>query len=215
MSFKTEKMKLTEIQPHPKNYRKHPEDQLLHIIQSIKEHGFYRNVVISKDNYILAGHGVVQAVKKMGKKEIPVIKLQVNHDSPKALKVLTGDNEIAHLGEIDDRALTELLKEINDMDESGLFGTGFDESMLANLVFVSRPKSEIKDFDKASEWVGLPEYDMQDPRHHSIIVHFESEKDFQDFIKLTQAQVTENSKYMWYPYKPKDDVKSVEFEEEN
>ena len=96
--IKIEKVLVSGLKPHPKNYRKHPEDQIEHLTESIGEHGFYRNVVISKDGVILAGHGVVEAAKKMGLKEIPVVRLGVKSDDPRAIKVLVGDNEIGHLG---------------------------------------------------------------------------------------------------------------------
>jgi ParB-like chromosome segregation protein Spo0J len=56
-TFATEQASLTDLKPHPRNYRTHSDDQLKHLIQSIKEHGFYRNVVVIKDGTILAGHG--------------------------------------------------------------------------------------------------------------------------------------------------------------
>jgi ParB-like chromosome segregation protein Spo0J len=51
------------IKPHPKNYKKHPQDQLEHICKSIRENGIYRNILIANDNIILAGHGVYEACK--------------------------------------------------------------------------------------------------------------------------------------------------------
>ena len=58
-----------DLTPHPQNYRDHPQDQIAHIVRSIEEHGFYRNVVVAKDNTILAGHGVVQAAQQLGMKK--------------------------------------------------------------------------------------------------------------------------------------------------
>lgn len=136
-NFQTENVLLEDLKPHPKNYREHPEDQIEHLIQSIKEHGLYRNVVIAKDGTILAGHGVVKAVTKMGMDSIPVIRMNVAPNSPAALKVLAGDNEIGRLGEVDDRMFTEILKEIRDTDVTGLLGTGFDDMMLADLLKVT------------------------------------------------------------------------------
>ena len=56
-----ETIDIEKLIPHPDNYKEHPDQQLDHIIRSIEDHGFYRNVVIAKDNTILAGHGVVLA----------------------------------------------------------------------------------------------------------------------------------------------------------
>src|SRR3990167_8065544 len=136
---KIEMVKIERLRPHPRNYRDHPEDQLDHLSQSIKDNGFYRNVIISQDDVILAGHGVVKAATKMGLKEIPAVRLNVDSNDEHALKVLIGDNEIAHLATVDDRALTELLKELRDWDINRLIGTGFDANMIAALAFVTRP----------------------------------------------------------------------------
>ena len=209
-------VKMDELREHPKNYKEHPDDQLEHIMQSIKEHGVYKNIVATEDGTILAGHGVYKAAKKMGLEELPVMKVDLSPDEPRALKLLAGDNEVSHLGEMDDRALSEILKTINDEDVDGLLGTGYDGMMLANLVMVTRPASEIQDFDHAAEWVGMPEYEsVRDP--YRITVSFETLEDMAEFgTKMGYKPNSEGrvSKSIWYPPKEKDDIKSVRFESE-
>ena len=173
--IKLEYVAANELKPHPKNYREHPADQLEHIVQSIKENGHYRNVVIAKDGTILAGHGVVKASKQLNLETIPVVRLDLAPDDPKAVKVLTGDNEIAHLGVVDDRLLSELLKEVKESDIDGLLGTGYDDAMLANLVMVTRDSSEIKDFNAAAEWVGMPDFEAATPSTR-FVLHFDDEQ---------------------------------------
>ena len=56
--YPVEQFSPDQLKPHPRNYRDHPQDQIDHLIQSIRENGFYRNVVVANDNTILAGHGV-------------------------------------------------------------------------------------------------------------------------------------------------------------
>ena len=135
-----EQIPIADLKPHPRNYRQHPADQIEHIKASITDHGLYRNVVIARDGTILAGHGVVLASREMGLKTVPVIRVDLDPDDPKAIKILTGDNGISHLGEVDDRLLTELLKGLQET-AGGLLGTGYDDAMLANLIFVTRPQS--------------------------------------------------------------------------
>ncbi len=160
LGTKAEPVQLIDLKPHPKHYKVHLDDQLEHLANSIKQHGFYRNVVVAKDYTILDGHGVVSACHKLKLKEVPVIKLDIESDSPQALKILTGNNEIGKLAEIDDRKLSELLKEVKDKD--GLSGTGYDKMMLAKLVMVTRPQHEINDINEAAEWVGMPDYVPKD-----------------------------------------------------
>jgi len=210
-TFETESVAINSLQPHPRNYRKHPDDQLEHIIESIKEYGFYRNIVVSKDNYILAGHGVVQAAKKMRRKEVPIVRVDLDADEPRALKLLAADNELSLLAEIDDRALSEILKEIKDEDVEGLLGTGYTDQMLANLLMITRPASEIADMDAAAEWVGMPEYEVGEKRIN-LTVNFETTDDRKDFAELLGAVITDKTRYIWFPVKEKDDVSSVRFE---
>tara|TARA_Y100000114_G_scaffold28281_1_gene24030 strand:+ start:59 stop:703 length:645 start_codon:yes stop_codon:yes gene_type:complete len=211
-----ETVPINNLKPHPQNYKEHPENQLDHIIKSINEHGFYRNVVIAKDDTILAGHGVVMACIKMGKKEIPCIRLDIESDSTQALKVLTSDNEITNLAQVDDRQLSEILKEILDTDFD-LIGTGFNEEQLSALVYTTRPATEIETFDEATEWVGMVDYDNQ-VNDIKVMVHFDSEKDRDSFMDLLGNPYVnykmKNTWKIWYPERKNEDPKSIKFENE-
>lgn len=206
---------MKDLKPHPQNYREHEDDQLEHIKQSIRANGFYRNVVAAKDHTILAGHGVVEAAEQLGLPTVPTVVLPVAPDSAEALKILVGDNEIAKLGMVSDRTLTELLKEIKDTDD--LLGTGYTDDMLAALVFVSRPSQEISDFDAAAEWTDMPEYEREVPIYR-LIVLCESEESRAKFIKKIGAgdavkYGTGKTISIQYPFKEVlDDMVSVRFE---
>ena len=209
--FKPEEIEIGKLVPHKQNYRSHPEDQLEHITKSIADNGFYRNIVVAKDNTILAGHGVVEAARKMGVERVPVIRVNISPDDPRALKILIGDNEISKLGEVNDRALTDMLKQIREFHADGLLGTGFTEETLASLIFITRPQSEIGDFNAAAEWAGMPEYEAIPPPL-KIIVSFDSVEARADFAKHFGYAFTEQTKSVWWPPKERDDVASVRFE---
>lgn len=152
-----------ELRPHPRNYREHPPDQIEHLKQSIRDHGFYRNVVASRDGTILAGHGVVQAATALGLDTVNVVLLDIDSDSPQALKLLAADNTLPNLALDNDRALTELLEELQDTDQ--LLGTGFDDQMLRALMMVTRPSAELLDkVNTDDEWreAGMPDYESPD-----------------------------------------------------
>src|SRR5262245_2981266 len=83
-----EHMALADLTPHPRNYRRHPADQIAHIIESIREHGVYRNIIIARDNTVLAGHGVRLALLQMGETRAPCRRLDLDPNEPRALKVL-------------------------------------------------------------------------------------------------------------------------------
>jgi cell wall-associated NlpC family hydrolase len=192
------------LKPHPRNYKKHPPEQIAHLIQSIDEHGFYRNIVCARDYTILAGHGVVQAINEMGlygPKQVPVIRIDVDADDPRAMKIMLSDNEISLSAEVDDRVLTEMLKDVQAV--SSLLGTGYDKQTLAARIFASRGASEVADADAAAQWAGLPEHDGKTGTV-KLVVDFESvemrDKFVEQFqIKLNSADTTTPNVSAWWP----------------
>jgi len=183
---------LATLKRHPRNYRTHSAEQLLHIKRSIEEHGFYRNIVIANDEEtILAGHGVVEALIEMGEKQGPCVVVDCKTNSPQALKILAGDNTIANLAEDDERALTEMLKEIAEGED--LLGTGFDESMLAGLLMVTRPESEIPDMDSATQYAGMegaPDHE-EAPEVFKLVLQCESDEGLNEVIEQLGLTVSQ------------------------
>ena len=140
-------------------------------------------------------------------------RIQISSSSIQATKLLTADNEVSHLGEVDDRALSNILKEIMEKDD--LLGTGYDDQMLANLLFVTRPASEIKDTNHAEEWVGMPEYERDTGEPKKLIVSFDSFDDKKQFCELINLPFAEKEKEStWFPFKERTDMQSIAFEEE-
>jgi hypothetical protein len=217
--MKTIDISIQKLKKHPKNYRKHPPDQLEHIKNSIIQHGFYRNVVISSDFYILAGHGVTEAAIALGKQSVPCFQVPVQHTDPLALKILTGDNELGRFAEIDDRILSELLKEIKDADS--LLGTGYTQEALAALVFNTRPEHEIKNIDEAAAWVGMPAFSTlpEGVTSHDdiskIVVTFYSPLARKDFADKLGISITQDTKSVLWPPQQRAVLSALKFEESN
>lgn len=209
------------LKDHPQNYKKHPPEQIEHLIKSIDQHGFYRNVVVAKDYTILAGHGVVQAIRQMGlygPKQVPVIRLDVAPDDPIALKVMLSDNEIGLSAAVDDRRLTEILKNVQTADT--LLGTGYDKQSLAARIFASRGATEIPNEKAAEQWVGagMPEHDGKSGVV-KLVIDFDSlemrdkfvkEKD----IKLNSSDTTTSNISAWWPPRTRQDGSSLFWEKE-
>lgn len=210
---------IDSLKPHPLNYYEHPEDQIEHFIASIEENGIFRNIVVAQDNTILAGHGLVEAAKRLNNTHVMAKKLNIEPQSAQAIKILIGDNELDHLAQIDDRALSELLKKLKD--ESSLQGTGYDSRMLANLIFVTRPETEIADVDKAALWAGLPKYeDNSSPFFKEVHIIVETEQGLADLLKklsVEQKHYRTQSKVVSfrYPLREKDDVKHLRWVKKN
>lgn len=203
------------LRPHPRNYQEHPDDQLAHLIASIEAHGFYKNVVVSRDGVILAGHGAVKAAIEKGMDRVPVTRLELNSDDDAALQVVVGDNEIGRLALRDDRLMTDILKQLRDQDVDLLQGTGFDDAMLAGLAMVTRPVSEIEDKNEAMHWLGMPEYD-EGTYAARLIINFESIELRDAFLEdhgMRYAKgATSRVASAWWPPREREDTASVEFE---
>lgn len=144
-----ETVPLTSLRPHPRNYRRHTEYQLVELRASIEQHGAYRNVVIAEDGTILAGHGVVEALESMGAAEVNVARMPYAPDDPAAIKLLVGDNELGALAESDQGQLSELLGQLNELGE--LLGTGVNGVALRDL----SPRSD----DLYTDVVNVPQYE--------------------------------------------------------
>ncbi len=60
----------------PQNPRQHSARQIGQIARSIESFGFNVPVLVDRDNKVLAGHGRVQALQRLGRSEAPVIRLE-------------------------------------------------------------------------------------------------------------------------------------------
>ena len=200
------------LKPNPNSYRQHPEDQINHLLKSIELYGIYRPILITNDNTILDGHAIVTAALRLKIPLVPIKRLNIATESDEALKLITSINEVGKLAEIDDRMLTNYLKDVKDKT-TGLRGTGYDEMMLANLVMVTRTAKEIANINEAAEWVGMPEY-KDGITEFKLVVHFLTLVEKQSFLnRLGFADVkNKNLKSIWWPRKKCDDPISIRFE---
>jgi hypothetical protein len=211
---------VADLKPHPRNYKQHPDEQIDEIIKSIDEIGQHKPIVIARDNTILAGHGFVKAVAKMGMfgpGGVDAIRLDLEPDDPRALKVLVGDNELGGLAEKNDRMLMEILKDVLTTTED-IGGTGFDMQSFAAAVMVSRPIEEIRDKNEAAEWIGMPEFDSGAPIYRLTIM-CGSEEDRKALIDKIGIRVSDTSRdgkacSAWWPPREMQDRISVLFVEE-
>mgnify|MGYP000146112692 CR=1 FL=1 len=126
-----QKLPIDTLIPYANNARVHSDKQILQIASSIKEFGFTNPVLIDKDNGIIAGHGRVEAARKLGHKEVPVIRLEHLSEAQKKAYILA-DNKIAMNSTWDDQLLALELQTIGDLGINLDF-TGFDDSEISAL----------------------------------------------------------------------------------
>jgi len=97
---------ITRLQANPRNYRQHPEQQILVLRASLRRHGQQKPVVVQPDGTILCGHGVVAAAQAEGWTDIAV-KVYNGGD---AQSYLLDDNESSRLAVDDEQILARLLQ---------------------------------------------------------------------------------------------------------
>ena len=125
------KKKVSELIPYINNSRTHSEEQITQIVSSIKEFGFTNPILIDKDNSIIAGHGRLQAVKRLGLEEVPCILISgLTKTQIKAL--IIADNQLALNAGWDLEKLSVKIEGLED-DKFDISLLGFDDKFLNAL----------------------------------------------------------------------------------
>jgi len=125
-------IKVEHLIPYSNNARTHSDDQVAQIAASIKEFGFTNPVLVDGDNGIIAGHGRVQAARKLQLKSVPTIDLSYLTPVQRKAYILA-DNKLSLNAGWD----VELLQgELAGLDalEFDLSLTGFSDSELAGFL---------------------------------------------------------------------------------
>ena len=127
--MKITKMKIDSLKIPERNVRIHTEKQIEEFVRSINMFGQIRPVVVDEDNRVLAGNGLIAALKKAGIDEADVYKISDLSENQKK-KLMIADNKIFNLGIENLDTLTDFLHELgNDLDVPG-----YDEEILKTMV---------------------------------------------------------------------------------
>lgn len=77
-----------ELTPYPHNAKQHPDKQVEHIANSIREFGFRQPIVVDADNVVVIGHGRLLAAQKLGLETVPVVRADdLTEEQIKALRL--------------------------------------------------------------------------------------------------------------------------------
>jgi DNA modification methylase len=109
----------------PQNPRQHGARQIGQIARSIESFGFNVPVLVDRENKVLAGHGRVQALQRLGRTEVPVIRLE--HLTPAQARAFNvADNRLTEVASWNDRLLGEVLQELSAQNlDFSIEATGF------------------------------------------------------------------------------------------
>jgi len=128
---KIEHVKTEALIPYARNSRTHSEQQVAQIAASIREFGFTNPVLIDAENGIIAGHGRVMAAQKLGRKDVPCLRLDYLTDAQKRAYVIA-DNKLALNAGWDDEMLKIEIDELKAL-EFDVDLLGFDDEEIKSL----------------------------------------------------------------------------------
>jgi ParB-like chromosome segregation protein Spo0J len=123
--LRIERVRIGQLKPDSRNPRLHSERQLKQIARSINVFGFNVPVLADQEGNLLAGHGRVQAARRLGLSEIPVIRLE--HLTPEQARAFSiADNRLSETSTWDDRLLAEVFRDLASVElDFDLEATGF------------------------------------------------------------------------------------------
>jgi site-specific DNA-methyltransferase (adenine-specific) len=122
-------VEVRHLRPHPRNARN---GDIETIAESLRVNGQYRPIVLAADGTILAGNHTYMAAVSLGWDTIAAVRIDVDPESPDALRIMLADNRTADLGNYDDGLLAQLLTDLDDA--TGLIGSGYTGDDLADLL---------------------------------------------------------------------------------
>lgn len=89
-----ERRPIDALRPYASNARRHPEAQIRAMMKSLREFGFVNPIVIDDGGTVICGHGRLEAAKRLGMTEVPVIVLSHLSEAQRRAYIIA-DNAIA------------------------------------------------------------------------------------------------------------------------
>jgi DNA modification methylase len=123
--LRIEHVAIERLKLDTRNPRIHSDRQIKQIARSIQAFGFNVPVLADRDNKLLAGHGRVHAARRLGLRQIPVIRLEhLSLEQARAFSI--ADNRLSDSSTWDDRLLAEVLRDLAAVElDFDLEATGF------------------------------------------------------------------------------------------
>ena len=147
MRKERKQVSLSVLKAPEKNTRIHTPKQIEEMRRSLKKYGQYKNIVIDENNLVLAGNGLVEAMRLEEMKKADAIVVYDLTDNEKK-KLMMADNKTAGLGVDDLKNIEALIGELaGDFDIPG-----FDDDVLKSISASSAEISQaLEDYGKATE----------------------------------------------------------------
>jgi DNA modification methylase len=136
---------LGSIVADPSNPRLHTSAQIDAIARSIEAFGFNAPILLDKANRIVAGHGRLEAAKRLGLTEVPAVRLE-HLSEHQAKAYMLADNKLTDRSSWDDRKVAIVLKELSEIAlDFEIEATGFEPPEIDLRIQSLEPPEESAD----------------------------------------------------------------------
>lgn len=129
---------ISTIKPYENNVKKHPEQQIKKLAQSIKTFGWQGNpIIVDKDGVIISGHGRRLAALELGLKQVPVV-VADDMTAAEARAFRLADNRVA-ISDIDTDMFEQEISGFKDMGDllEGIFDAKELDFAVADLMEIN------------------------------------------------------------------------------
>ncbi len=147
--YRIECLPVATLRPYKRNARRHSKAQVGQIAESIRRFGFTNPVLIGDNGEIVAGHGRVEAARRLGMETVPTMRLSHLSETERRAYVLA-DNKLALNAGWDNEVLAIELQELTELDFD-LSTTGFSVAEIDLIVDAARDADPTARPDPADE----------------------------------------------------------------
>ena len=181
-NLRIETVEIASLKFDPQNARKHSGKNLDAIAGSLKLFGQRKPIIVTPDNFVVAGNGTLQAAKNLGWTEIAITRTPRGWTWDQIKAYALADNRTAELAEWDAEVLKEQLLELD--------ANGWE---LEQFGFVALHPP----LNPMDEWTGMPDFESDDKiAAFRVVINFPSEQDANEFFSMIDRPKKSS---MWWP----------------
>lgn len=160
-----ERRLLQDLVENQINTRVHNRKQIEEFKKSINKFDVIRPIVIDENNVILAGHGLFNALKELGRESADCVVMHGLSDKDKK-KLLLADNKIYSLGNDNYSAIEQILKEFGQSSDFEI--PGYDSDILEELYGIRSVEQEVESGNTVASV--MTEISVEGSEHPSLTV---------------------------------------------
>lgn len=136
---------LDQLSPRRRNPRIHSDAQIKQLVRSIEHFGFTNPVLIDAERQIIAGHGRLEAAKRIGLQRVPTISLDEMTEADIRAYVIA-DNKLAENAGWDDGLLALEFEYLSELEfDFDLMPTGFELPQIDLALLYLKEGAEAED----------------------------------------------------------------------